>query len=60
MALKIMQAFRALTIRRIKIVGDKDLNVDIGKKTCSTKVRKQDQEGEGRQYSPGMGLVTLH
>ena len=52
-------AARALTIRRIKIVGDKDLNVDIEKGDLLDKVRKQDQEGEGRQYSPGMGLVTL-
>jgi hypothetical protein len=50
---------RALTLRRIKIVGDKDLNIDIGKEELLDKVRKQDQEGEGRQYSPGMGLVKL-
>ena len=52
------QAF-ALTLRRIKIVGDKDLNIDINKEDSLKTVRKQDQEGEGRQYSPGMGLVTL-
>jgi len=50
---------RALTLRRIKIVGDKDLNIDIGKKELLDDVRDQRQEGEGRQYSPGMGLVKL-
>lgn len=50
----------ALTLRRMKIVGDKDLNVDIGDEDLLEKVRKQDQEGEGRQYSPRMGLVTLN
>ena len=51
---------RALTLRRMKIVGDKDLNIDIGDEDLLDKVRKQDQEGEGRQYSPRMGLVTLN
>ena len=50
---------RALTLRRIKIVGDKDLNIGIGSEDLLDKVRKQRQEGEGRQYSPGMGLVKL-
>ena len=49
----------ALTLRRIKIVGDKDLNINIGDEDLLKKVRKQDQEGEGRQYSPRMGLVKL-
>ena len=49
----------ALTLRRMKIVGDKDLNIDIGKESLLKKVRKQDQEGEGRQYSPRMGFVEL-
>ena len=52
-------AARALVLRRIKIVGDKDLNIDIGDEDLLDKVRNQDQEGEGRQYSPGMGLVKL-
>ena len=52
-------AARALVLRRIKIVGDKDLNIDIEKGDLLDKVRNQDQEGEGRQYSPGMGLVKL-
>jgi hypothetical protein len=49
----------ALTLRRIKIVGDKDRNIDIGDEDLLKEVRKQDQDGEGRQYSPGMGLVKL-
>ena len=50
---------RASTLRRIKIVGDKDLNLNIGEKDNLDRVRGQKQEGEGRQYSPGMGLVKL-
>ena len=52
-------AARALVLRRIKIVGDKDRNIDIEKGDLLDEVRAQDQEGEGRQYSPGMGLVKL-
>lgn len=50
---------RASVLRRMKIVGDKDRNIDIGKEELLDEVRKQDQEGEGRQYSPRMGLVKL-
>ncbi|MAZ73806.1 MAG: hypothetical protein CMC70_11750 [Flavobacteriaceae bacterium] len=49
----------ALTLRRMKIVGDKDRNINIGDEDLLKEVRKQDQEGEGRQYSPRMGLVRL-
>ena len=49
----------ALTLRRIKIVGDKDRNINIGDEDLLKEVRKQDQDGEGRQYSPRMGLVKL-
>ena len=49
----------ALTLRRIKIVGDRDRNIDIGDEDLLKEVRKQDQDGEGRQYSPRMGLVKL-
>ena len=47
------------TIRRIKIVGDKDLNIDIDNESDLVKARKKDMEGEGRQYSPRMGLSLL-
>ena len=50
---------RASTLRRMKIVGDKDRNINIGKREQLDEVRKQRQEGEGRQYSPRMGLVKL-
>ena len=49
----------ALTLRRMKIVGDKDRNTFAGDEDGLKKVRKQDQEGEGRQYSPRMGFVKL-
>ena len=49
----------ALTLRRMKIVGDRDRNINIGDKDLLKEVRKQDQDGEGRQYSPRMGLVKL-
>ena len=49
----------ALTLRRIKIVGDRDRNINIGDEDLLKEVRKQDQDGEGRQYSPRMGLVKL-
>tara|TARA_B100001939_G_scaffold347918_1_gene371331 strand:+ start:4 stop:3930 length:3927 start_codon:yes stop_codon:yes gene_type:complete len=51
------QAF-VLTLRRMKIVGDKNENASP-KKSDLKDVRKQDQEGEGRQYSPRMGLVRV-
>jgi len=49
----------ALTLRRIKIVGDRDLNIDIENEDDLAKARKKDMEGEGRQYSPRMGLSLL-
>ena len=52
------QAFN-LTLRRIKIVGDKDRNTDPDKKDDLKKVRKQNMEGSGRQYSPRMGITKL-
>ena len=48
-----------LVLRRIKIVGDQDRNVNAGSEDDLQEVRKQDMEGEGRQYSPRMGLVKL-
>jgi len=48
-----------LVLRRMKIVGDQNLNVGAGNEDDLQKVRKQDMEGEGRQYSPRMGLVKL-
>jgi hypothetical protein len=52
------QAFN-LTLRRMKIVGDKDFNVKPNARDDLDDVRKQDMRGEGRQYSPRMGLVQL-
>ena len=56
-----------LTLRRIKIVGHKPFELDgetitdinAGSEDGLKKVRKQDMEGEGRQYSPRMGLTSL-
>ena len=48
-----------LVLRRIKIVGDKNRNIHAGSEDDLQDVRKQDQEGEGRQYSPRMGLVRV-
>ena len=48
-----------LVLRRMKIVGDKNRNTFAGDEDGLKKVRKQDQEGEGRQYSPRMGLVRV-
>ena len=47
------------TIRRIKIVGDKDNNYDVKSEDRMKEVRGFDHEGEGRQYSPRMGLTSL-
>ena len=48
-----------LTLRRIKIVGAKGEAVNPGDEDQLKKIRKQDMEGEGRQYSPRMGLTRL-
>lgn len=48
-----------LTLRRMKIVGDKDLNINVNDRDLLRKVRDQNMEGSGRQYSPRMGLVEL-
>ena len=51
---------RVLVLRRMKIVGDKDLNTSkTDDEALEKKIRRQRQEGEGRQYSPRMGLVKL-
>jgi hypothetical protein len=54
------QAF-VLTLRRIKIVGalGEDVTGRSIDKDKMKEVRKQDMEGEGRQYSPRMGLTSL-
>ena len=49
----------ALTMRRIKITGDKDNDIDRDDEDKLARTRKQDMDGEGRQYSPRMGLVQL-
>ena len=48
-----------LTLRRIKIVGAKGAVVNPGDEDQLKKIRKQDMEGEGRQYSPRMGITKL-
>ena len=48
-----------LVLRRIKIVGAKGEDIDAGDEDKLQKVRKQDQEGTGRQYSPRMGITKL-
>ena len=52
------QAFN-LVLRRIKIVGDEDKNVGPNKRDDLEDVRNQGMSGEGRQYSPRMGLVRI-
>jgi len=49
----------ALTLRQMKITGDKDSNFDIGDEDLLKKVRRFYMDGEGRQYSPRMGLSAL-
>ena len=49
----------ALTMRRIKITGDRDNDIDRDDEDKLAAVRKQDMDGEGRQYSPRMGLFVL-
>jgi len=49
----------ALTMRRIKITGDRDNDIDRDDDDRLPAVRKQDMDGEGRQYSPRMGLFVL-
>ena len=48
-----------LTLRRIKIVGAKGAAVNVGDEDELKKIRKQDMDGEGRQYSPRMGITRL-
>ena len=47
------------TIRRIKIVGDKDNNYDVRSEERLREIRNFDHAGEGRQYSPRMGITKL-
>ena len=49
----------ALTLRQVKITGDKDRNVDAEDTEGLKKVRRFYMDGEGRQYSPRMGLSKL-
>ena len=48
-----------LVLRRMKIVGDKNENTNATDSDKLEDVLDQDQEGEGRQYSPHMGLVRV-
>ena len=48
-----------LTIRRLKITGAKGVDVDVDNEGQIKKTRKQRMEGEGRQYSPRMGITKL-
>ena len=48
-----------LTLRRIKIVGDNNRNIDVGDTDKLKEVKKEGMIGKGRQYSPRMGLVKL-
>ena len=47
------------TLRRIKITGDNNLNIDAQDRDLLRDVRDQNMKGEGRQYSPRMGLFKL-
>ena len=49
----------ALALRRLKIVGDRDNNFEIGDEGKLESIIKQDQLGRGRMYSPRMGLISL-
>ena len=48
-----------LVLRRIKIVGAKGEDVNVGDEDKLQEIRKQDMEGTGRQYSPRMGITRL-
>ena len=48
-----------LVLRRIKIVGAKGEDVNVGDEDKLQEIRKQDMEGAGRQYSPRMGITRL-
>ena len=52
------QAFN-LVLRRMKIVGDEDNNFGPNERDNLDDVRKQSMSGEGRQYSPRMGLIRV-
>ena len=49
----------AATLRRIKIVGAKGAEVNVGSESELDSIRKQNMEGTGRQYSPRMGITLL-
>jgi len=60
------RARRAATLKRIKIVGDQNflrnagLDLDSGKGNKALEdIRKQNQAGLGRNYSPRMGIVRV-
>ena len=48
-----------LVLRRIKIVGARDEDVNAGDEDRLKKIRKQHMDGTGRQYSPRMGITKL-
>ena len=49
----------ALTLRRLKITGSEDINIEVGDEDDLKKVRNQEMNGRGRQYSPRMGVVQI-
>ena len=49
----------ALTLRRLKITGSEDKEGDVRDEDFLKKVRRQDMNGKGRQYSPRMGVVQI-
>ena len=53
-----LQVFN-LTLRRIKIVGADNLDPKPGQADELKKIRKQNQKGKGRMYSPRMGITRL-
>jgi hypothetical protein len=49
-----------LTLRRIKIVGSKDVSVKANERKVLEDIREQNMEGKGRQYSPRMGVIQIN
>ena len=49
----------ALALRRLKITGAKDKDISVRDEDDLNKVRRQDMEGRGRQYSPRMGIIEI-
>ena len=50
---------RSLALRRLKITGSRNKKGDVKDEDFLDRVKRQNQEGKGRQYSPRMGVVQI-